>query len=95
MLTVHRTLKLNLLHVMLLVLIFWVRKTFSFFRMKIFFLYQIGLITFCCAFGIAIGTMGKRGEPMLHFFLILNEIVMKLIKLVMWYVKIGIDFCSK
>jgi Na+/H+-dicarboxylate symporter len=44
----------------------------------------LGLITFCCAFGIAIGTMGKRGEPMLHFFLILNEIVMKLIKLVMW-----------
>jgi solute carrier family 1 (high affinity glutamate transporter) protein 2 len=49
-------------------------------------IHLIGLITFCCAFGIAIGTMGKRGEPMLHFFLILNEIVMKLIKLVMWYV---------
>ena len=30
--------------------------------------------------------MGKRGEPMLNFFLILNEIVMKLIHLVMWYV---------
>ncbi|UJR31383.1 hypothetical protein I4U23_018877 [Adineta vaga] len=52
----------------------------------------LGLITFCCAFGIAIGTMGKRGEPMLHFFLILNEIVMKLIKLVMWYSPIGIMF---
>jgi Na+/H+-dicarboxylate symporter len=36
--------------------------------------------------------MGKRGEPMLHFFLILNEIVMKLIKLVMWYSPIGIMF---
>ena len=44
----------------------------------------LGLITFCCAFGIAIGTMGERGAPMLNFFLILNEIVMKLIKLVMW-----------
>ena len=31
--------------------------------------------------------MGKRGEPMLHFFMILNEIVMKLIRLVMWYVQ--------
>ena len=48
-----------------------------------------GLITFCCAFGITIGTMGKRGEPMLHFFLILNEIVMKLITLVMWYVPVS------
>jgi Na+/H+-dicarboxylate symporter len=36
--------------------------------------------------------MGKRGEPMLQFFLILNEIVMKLIKLVMWYSPIGIMF---
>jgi len=52
----------------------------------------LGLITFCCAFGIAIGTMGKRGEPMLHFFLILNEIVMKLIHLVMWYSPVGIMF---
>ncbi|CAF1204423.1 unnamed protein product [Adineta ricciae] len=52
----------------------------------------LGLITFCCAFGITIGTMGKRGEPMLHFFLILNEIVMKLIKLVMWYSPVGIMF---
>ena len=51
---------------------------------RFFRVYRIGLITFCCAFGIAIGTMGKRGEPMLHFFLILNEIVMKLIRLVMW-----------
>ncbi|CAF2523243.1 unnamed protein product [Rotaria sp. Silwood2] len=52
----------------------------------------LGLITFCCAFGITIGTMGKRGEPMLHFFLILNEIVMKLIKLAMWYSPFGIMF---
>ncbi|UJR15489.1 hypothetical protein I4U23_002432 [Adineta vaga] len=52
----------------------------------------LGLITFCCAFGIAIGRMGKRGEPMLQFFLILNEIVMKLIKLVMWYSPVGIMF---
>ena len=62
----------------------------------------LGLITFCVAFGITIGTMGKRGEPMLHFFLILNEIVMKLIKLVMWYVQSlqkisfnSIDFVSR
>lgn len=54
--------------------------------MKNCHLSKLGLITFCCAFGITIGTMGKRAEPMLHFFLILNEIVMKLIKLVMWYV---------
>ncbi|CAF1197576.1 unnamed protein product [Rotaria sp. Silwood1] len=52
----------------------------------------LGLITFCCAFGITIGTMGQRGEPMLHFFLILNEIVMKLIKLAMWYSPFGIMF---
>ncbi|CAF0984124.1 unnamed protein product [Didymodactylos carnosus] len=52
----------------------------------------LGMITFCCAFGIVIGTLGKRGEPMLQFFIILNEIVMKLIKLVMWYSPIGIMF---
>lgn len=52
----------------------------------------LGLITFCCAFGITIGMMGKNGEPMLKFFLILNEIVMKLITLVMWYSPVGIMF---
>ena len=57
--------------------------------------HYIGLIVFCCAFGITIGTMGKRGEPMLHFFIILNEIVMKLIKLVMWYGNILNSFLEK
>lgn len=72
---------------MYLVQIFWVKlKIFFFFKPLVFIKILIGLITFCCAFGITIGTMGQRAEPMLHFFLILNEIVMKLIKLVMWYV---------
>ena len=45
-----------------------------------------GLIGFCTGFGILLSKMGKKGQVMVDFFNILNEIIMKLIILVMWYV---------
>ena len=45
-----------------------------------------GIITFCTAFGIFISNMGERGKIMMDFFTCLNEIIMKLVALVMWYV---------
>ncbi|KAA0199946.1 Amino acid transporter [Fasciolopsis buskii] len=52
----------------------------------------LGLVTFSVAFGLCIGQMGERGRPMLVFFTIMDECVMRLIRLIMWYAPIGIVF---
>lgn len=44
----------------------------------------IGLIGFFIAFGIAMGKMGEQAKLMVEFFNILNEIVMKLVIMIMW-----------
>lgn len=45
-----------------------------------------GLIGFFIAFGICMGKMGERARLMIEFFNILNEIVMKLVIMIMWLV---------
>lgn len=52
----------------------------------------LGIITFCTAYGIFISIMGPRGQIMMDFFTCLNEIIMKLVALVMWYSPFGIMF---
>jgi Na+/H+-dicarboxylate symporter len=46
----------------------------------------LGVISFCIAFGMILSSMGRRAEILLHLFLVLNEITMKLVKIIMWYV---------
>jgi len=57
----------------------------------------LGLIGFFIAFGICMGKMGDRARLMIEFFNILNEIVMKLVLLIMWYSPFGIAclICGK
>lgn len=43
-----------------------------------------GLIGFFIAFGICMGKMGERARLMIDFFNILNEIVMRLVIMIMW-----------
>ncbi|CAG2103755.1 unnamed protein product, partial [Medioppia subpectinata] len=50
----------------------------------------LGLIVFCTAFGIICGQLGSEAETMIKFFVILNEIVMRLVVICMWYSPIGI-----
>lgn len=50
----------------------------------------LGLIVFCIAFGIIAGQMGPDAELMVQFFSSLNEIIMKIVVLVMWYSPFGI-----
>lgn len=47
-----------------------------------------GLIGFFIAFGICMGKMGEKARLMIEFFNILNEIVMKLVIMIMWSVSI-------
>ncbi|XP_026520403.1 excitatory amino acid transporter 2 [Notechis scutatus] len=57
----------------------------------------LGLIGFFIAFGIAMGKMGEQAKMMVDFFNILNEIVMKLVIMIMWYSPLGIAclICGK
>ena len=44
----------------------------------------LGLIVFCIAFGIIIGQLEEKGKLMVDFFVVLNEIVMRLVFIIMW-----------
>lgn len=46
----------------------------------------LGLVVFSIVFGIVLGRMGDKGTPVKAFFETLNEVVMKMVTLVMWYV---------
>uniref|UniRef100_A0A5K3ERR4 Amino acid transporter n=1 Tax=Mesocestoides corti TaxID=53468 RepID=A0A5K3ERR4_MESCO len=52
----------------------------------------LGLVTFSIAFGLGIASMGKQGRLMLDFFIIMNEIIMRLVRVIMWYAPFGIIF---
>jgi Na+/H+-dicarboxylate symporter len=52
----------------------------------------LGVISFCIAFGMIIGSMGRKAEILLHLLLVLNEITMKLVTMIMWYAPFGILF---
>ncbi|KAM4703987.1 excitatory amino acid transporter 2-like [Rhinophrynus dorsalis] len=57
----------------------------------------LGLIGFFIAFGISMGKMGDQAKLMADFFNILNEIIMRLVSMIMWYSPIGIAslICGK
>uniref|UniRef100_A0A667YW10 Amino acid transporter n=1 Tax=Myripristis murdjan TaxID=586833 RepID=A0A667YW10_9TELE len=50
----------------------------------------LGLIGFFITFGICMGKMGERGKVMCEFFNILNEIIMTMVSMIMWYSPVGI-----
>ncbi|XP_053974842.1 excitatory amino acid transporter-like [Hylaeus volcanicus] len=51
----------------------------------------MGMIMFCITFGLVAGQLGPRGKVMVDFFVVLNEIIMKLVSIVvMWYSPFGI-----
>ncbi|XP_072890171.1 excitatory amino acid transporter 2-like isoform X1 [Hemitrygon akajei] len=57
----------------------------------------LGLIGFFIAFGISMGKMGERAQVMIDFFNVLNEIIMRLVSMIMWYSPLGIAslICGK
>ncbi|MGH0182959.1 UNVERIFIED_CONTAM: hypothetical protein FKN15_013479 [Acipenser sinensis] len=61
------------------------------------FLQENWLIGFFIAFGISMGKMGERAHLMAEFFNILNEIIMQMVTMIMWYSPVGIAslICGK
>ncbi|XP_029205461.1 excitatory amino acid transporter 1-like [Acropora muricata] len=52
----------------------------------------LGLAVFSIVFGIVLGKMGAKAKPLKRFFSALNDAVMILVTLIMWYAPIGV--CS-
>ncbi|XP_077672376.1 excitatory amino acid transporter 1 isoform X3 [Eretmochelys imbricata] len=52
----------------------------------------LGLVVFSISFGLVIGNMKEQGQPLRHFFDSLNEAIMRLVALIMWYAPVGIMF---
>ncbi|KAM9784448.1 solute carrier family 1 member 9 isoform 3-T6 [Syngnathus typhle] len=50
----------------------------------------LGLIGFFITFGVCMGRMGERGKVMSDFFNVLNEIIMTMVSMIMWYSPVGI-----
>ncbi|XP_068594755.1 excitatory amino acid transporter 1-like [Brachionichthys hirsutus] len=52
----------------------------------------LGLVVFAICFGLIIGSMREQGRALKDFFDCLNEAIMRLVAIIMWYAPIGILF---
>jgi len=57
----------------------------------------LGIIFFCISFGSVLGSLGKSAQPVINFFKIIDEVIMKMVNAIMWISPIGISsvICAK
>ncbi|XP_060736682.1 excitatory amino acid transporter 1-like [Tachysurus vachellii] len=52
----------------------------------------LGLVVFSLLFGLVIGKLKQQGQPLKNFFNCLNDAIMSLVAIIMWYAPVGILF---
>lgn len=52
----------------------------------------LGLVVFSMCFGLVIGNMKQQGQALRDFFDCLNEAIMRLVSVIIWYAPVGIMF---
>jgi len=50
----------------------------------------LGIIFFCLTFGTVLGSLGPSGKPLVNLFSIIDQVIMKMVYMVMWVSPIGI-----
>ena len=50
----------------------------------------MGIIFFCLTFGTVLGSVGKRAKPVIDFFVVIDDVIMKMVNLIMWISPVGI-----
>merc|ERR1719225_88899 len=57
----------------------------------------LGIIFFCLAFGTVLGSLGKAGKTVIDFFVVIDEVINKMVYGIMWISPIGIGsvICAK
>jgi len=57
----------------------------------------LGIIFFCLTFGTVLGSLGKKGQLVVDFFKIIDEVIMKMVNAIMWISPVGISsvICAK
>lgn len=51
---------------------------------------MLPLIIFTCMFGVAVSLVGKKAEPLARGLSVLSEVMMKIVKMIMYYAPIGL-----
>ncbi|MGI5824280.1 MAG: dicarboxylate/amino acid:cation symporter, partial [Bacillota bacterium] len=51
---------------------------------------MIQVIIFACFLGLALSLMGKKAEPLINLFNLLNDCIMKIVAMVMWFAPLGV-----
>merc|ERR1712012_1503664 len=51
----------------------------------------LGIICFCLAFGTVLGSLGEKGKPLIEVFRVIDEVIMRLVMIVMYVSPIGIS----
>merc|ERR1712226_1537625 len=56
-----------------------------------------GIIFFCLTFGTVLGSIGRKADPVVNFFRIIDEVIMKMVNGIMWISPVGISsvICAK
>jgi len=50
----------------------------------------LGVIFFCLAFGTVLGSLGPTGRPLVNLFSIIDQVIMRMVLLIMWVSPVGI-----
>ncbi|XP_062337864.1 excitatory amino acid transporter 1-like isoform X2 [Osmerus eperlanus] len=52
----------------------------------------LGLVVFSISLGLVLGSMKTQGQPLRDFFNCLNEVILRLVGIIIWYAPVGILF---
>jgi len=50
----------------------------------------LGIIFFCLTFGTCLGSIGARAKPVIDFWIVIDDVIMRMVNIIMWISPVGI-----